>query len=91
MRSVAPSLQARGITVNCICPGVVDTPLVGMARDLLAERGIDVIPPADIADAVVTVVTTGRTGEAWTCISGKPPAVFAFAVPELRSVPGSGR
>jgi NAD(P)-dependent dehydrogenase (short-subunit alcohol dehydrogenase family) len=91
VRSVAPSLQARGITVNCICPGVVDTPLVGMARDLLAERGIDVIPPADIADAVVTVVTTGRTGEAWTCIGGKPPAVFAFAVPELRSVPGSGR
>jgi NAD(P)-dependent dehydrogenase (short-subunit alcohol dehydrogenase family) len=90
VRSVAPSLESRGITMNCICPGVVDTPLVGMARDLLAERGIRVIPPADIADAVVTVVRTGRTGEAWTCIQGRPPEVFAFAAPDLRQRPEAG-
>jgi NAD(P)-dependent dehydrogenase (short-subunit alcohol dehydrogenase family) len=90
VRSVAPSLQAYAITMNCICPGVVDTPLVGMARERLVEAGIDVIPPADIADAVVTVVRTGRTGEAWTCIHGRPPEPFAFAVPELRQRPGAG-
>jgi NAD(P)-dependent dehydrogenase (short-subunit alcohol dehydrogenase family) len=93
VRSVAPSLQARGITMNCICPGVVDTPLVGPARDRLAEAGIDVIPPEDIADAVVTVIRTGGTGEAWTCIHGRAPEPFAFAVPELRELrqrPGAG-
>src|SRR5262245_26135962 len=90
VRSVAPSLQARDITMNCICPGVVDTPLVGPARDRLAEAGFDIIPPEDIADAVITVVRTGRTGEAWTCIHGRVPEPFAFAVPELRQRPGAG-
>jgi NAD(P)-dependent dehydrogenase (short-subunit alcohol dehydrogenase family) len=90
VRSVAPSLEARGITMNCICPGVVATPLVGPALDRLAEAGIDVIPPEDIADAVVTVIRTGGTGEAWTCIHGRAPEPFAFAVPELRQRPGAG-
>jgi NAD(P)-dependent dehydrogenase (short-subunit alcohol dehydrogenase family) len=92
VRSVAASLEARDITVNCICPGVVATPLVGPALDRLAEAGIDVIPPEDIADAVVTVVRTGRTGEAWTCIHGRDPEPWTFATPDLRrrQRPGAG-
>jgi NAD(P)-dependent dehydrogenase (short-subunit alcohol dehydrogenase family) len=90
VRSVAASLDARGITMNCICPGVVATPLVAPALDRLTEMGVDVIPPEDIADAVVTVVRTGRTGEAWICIHGRAPEVFAFASPDLRQRPGAG-
>jgi len=92
VRSAAMSLDGRGITINCVCPGVVDTPLVGPARERLAEAGYPLIPPADIADAVVTVVRTGRSGEAWTCLPGRDPEVHAFATPDLglgRSVTGA--
>ena len=92
VRSAAMSLEGRGITINCVCPGVVDTPLVGPARERLAEAGYPLIPPAEIADAVVTVVRTGRSGEAWTCLPGRDPEVHAFATPDLglgRSVTGA--
>ena len=38
VRSLAPQLLAKNITVNAICPGVVDTPLVGDARDDARSR-----------------------------------------------------
>lgn len=85
VRSAAPWLAVHGITLNCVCPGVVDTPLVGQARERLAEAGIALIPPAAIADAVVTVVRGGGTGEAWTCLAGRQPEPFAFAMPEPRA------
>jgi NAD(P)-dependent dehydrogenase (short-subunit alcohol dehydrogenase family) len=82
VRSAAASLASRGVTLNCLCPAVVDTPLLGEARGMLADAGIPVIPPAAIADALVTVVRGGGTGEAWTCLPDRAPEVFEFAAPE---------
>jgi len=83
VRSSALALGAYGITINCLCPAVVDTPLIGEARDRLREVGLPLIPPSEIADALVTVVRGGGTGEAWTCLPQRPPEPWTFATPEI--------
>jgi NAD(P)-dependent dehydrogenase (short-subunit alcohol dehydrogenase family) len=83
VRSSALALGAYGITINCLCPAVVDTPLIGEARDRLMEVGLPLIPPSEIADALVTVVRGGGTGEAWTCLPQRPPEPWTFATPEI--------
>jgi NAD(P)-dependent dehydrogenase (short-subunit alcohol dehydrogenase family) len=84
MRSVAPSLEERGITANALCPGYADTPLVTEeAREKIDGEGLPLIDPERVADAVVAILTKGGTGEAWFVQVGREPAPYAF-----RGVPG---
>ena len=83
VRSLVPHLEARGITINAVCPGLTDTPLIGPARTLLEESGFPLIPPADIAAAVLGCVTGRASGQAIVCQAGRPPVPYEF-----RNVPG---
>lgn len=83
VRSSAAPLGSYGITINCLCPGVVDTPLIGDAGRMLAEAGYQLIPPSDIADTLVRIVREGRSGEAWVCLPWEEPAPFEFTAPDL--------
>jgi NAD(P)-dependent dehydrogenase (short-subunit alcohol dehydrogenase family) len=78
VRSVAPQLAERGITINAVCPAVVDTPMLDPIRDRLATTQIEMLRPEEIADAVLTAARDGSTGEAWTCLPGRPPERFVF-------------
>jgi NAD(P)-dependent dehydrogenase (short-subunit alcohol dehydrogenase family) len=78
VRSVAPQLAERGITINAVCPAVVDTPMLGSMRDRVLEAGIALIRPSEIAEAVVGAARDGSTGECWTCLPGRPPEKFVF-------------
>jgi NAD(P)-dependent dehydrogenase (short-subunit alcohol dehydrogenase family) len=78
IRSVAPQLAERGITINAVCPAVVDTPMLDPIRDRLATTKIEMLQPEQIADAVLTAARDGSTGEAWTCLPGRPPERFEF-------------
>ena len=42
------------------------------------------IPPSEIADAVVTAVRSGRTGECWVCLPGKPAEPHPFAPVDIQ-------
>jgi NAD(P)-dependent dehydrogenase (short-subunit alcohol dehydrogenase family) len=80
VRALGRSLEPQGITVNAVCPGIVETPLVsadGASR--LREAGIALIDPDEVAAAVLAAATSGRTGECWTVIAGADPAPHAFA------------
>jgi NAD(P)-dependent dehydrogenase (short-subunit alcohol dehydrogenase family) len=81
VRAVAPTLQAKGIRMNAVCPGMVDTPLLGDARAQLTEMGMPLIPPLDIADAVVLAATSDATGVCYSCRAGHPPVAHQFAFP----------
>lgn len=65
-RSLAP-LAEEGIRVNCVCPGMVDTPMVHRGRQEGANDPIDpelrrvleslpLIPPQQVADAMLTFI-----------------------------------
>lgn len=81
VRSVAPTLQLRGITINAVCPGMVDTPLLGDGRARLTEMGLPLIPASEIADAVVLAATSGGTGICYSCRAGRPPVAHEFSDP----------
>ena len=78
VRSVAPQLAERGITIDAVCPAVVDTPMLGALRERVLEAGIALIQPDEIAEAVIGAARDGSTGECWACLPGRPPEKFAF-------------
>jgi NAD(P)-dependent dehydrogenase (short-subunit alcohol dehydrogenase family) len=78
IRSVAPQLAERGITINAVCPGIVDTPILGETRDQVLAAGIEMLRPEDVAEAIVTAARDGSTGQAWVCLPGRPPERHEF-------------
>jgi NAD(P)-dependent dehydrogenase (short-subunit alcohol dehydrogenase family) len=78
VRSVAPQLAERGITINAICPAVVDTPMIDSMREDIVAAGIEPIPAEQIADAVLIAARDSSTGQCWTCLPGRPPEKVEF-------------
>ncbi len=93
IRSIAPTLAARGITANTVNPGITDTNILGDdAKRLLTEAGFPLMPPGQIAEAVLRIVTTGRTGECWVCQPGRDPEPYDFhGVPGPRTEGAQGK
>jgi len=84
IRSIAPTLAERGITANCVNPGMTDTNILSVdVKQLFADVGFPLMPPGQIADAVVHAVTSGETGRCYVCQPGREPLAY-----EYRDVPG---
>ena len=84
VRSIAPLYAPQGITVNALCPGFADTPLVTEElRVAIREMNVPILDPNIVAATVVQIVDEGRTGEAWFVQPGRDPAPYEF-----RGVPG---
>lgn len=78
-RALAPTLTSRNITMNCICPGIVDTQILGpRLGTVMRKAGIPIMDPSQIADAVAMAVSSGATGEAFVCMPGKDHEKFVF-------------
>jgi NAD(P)-dependent dehydrogenase (short-subunit alcohol dehydrogenase family) len=90
VRSIAPQLEARGIRINAVCPGVVDTPILGEeGRARLHASGFPLLSPREVADVVVAAAESEGTGQAWVCQPGRDPEPYRFSgVPGPR-VPGA--
>lgn len=95
VRSVAPSLEADRITVNAVCPGMVDTPLVPAmfgsdATERLGAAGFPLLSPDDIASAVLDLIVGDTTGAIVVLQPGREPEPFHFGrVPGPRSATGT--
>ena len=89
VRSVAPLLHPRGVTVNVVCPGFTDTPLVhDELRGIIAGWGVPLMEVDVVAGAVEQIVLGGGTGQAWVCQPGRDPEPFHFGgVPGPRTRP----
>ena len=90
VRAMAPRLQEQRITMNAVCPGMVDTPLLaGEVRDLLVDSGFPLIDPDAVAGAVVDCATGGATGMLMTVQAGSDPVAYRFARPPGPRVAGA--
>ncbi|HEY7948399.1 MAG TPA: SDR family NAD(P)-dependent oxidoreductase [Acidimicrobiales bacterium] len=82
VRGLALRLAADRITVNAVCPGLVDTPLLGgEVRDLLAASDFPLISPEAVADAVLGCVTGEATGQSVVVQAGREALAFRFGRP----------
>ena len=79
VRSVAPTLARRGIAINAVCPGIVDTPMVhGVARARLERVAFPLLRPDDVAEAAWVALESGESGHAWVVQPGRAPIDFRF-------------
>jgi NAD(P)-dependent dehydrogenase (short-subunit alcohol dehydrogenase family) len=79
VRALDPQLAPLGISVNAVCPGIVDTNIIGDdVKDMLRGAGVDLMPPSDIAEGVVVALRSGRTGTCFQCLPGRPAEPFDF-------------
>jgi NAD(P)-dependent dehydrogenase (short-subunit alcohol dehydrogenase family) len=90
VRSVAPGLETRGISINAVCPGFVDTAMVdGELRERLLGAGFPLLATEEVADAAWIALTSGETGHAWAVQPGRPPVDFRFpTLPGPRTTDG---
>jgi NAD(P)-dependent dehydrogenase (short-subunit alcohol dehydrogenase family) len=90
VRAMSGPLAQRGITINAICPGFTDTAILGISKRLMRKQGFPLLTPDDVADAIATMLAQAGTGEAWSLVSGRPPARFDFpAIPASLRPDGS--
>jgi NAD(P)-dependent dehydrogenase (short-subunit alcohol dehydrogenase family) len=78
VRSVARQLAARGITINAVCPAIVDTPILGESREEIVAKAIPMLQPEEVADAILGAARDGSTGQAWVCLPGQTPERYEF-------------
>lgn len=82
VRALAPRLAEQHITVNAVCPSLVDTPLIdGEIRDTLAGAGFPLIDPDAVAEAVLYCVGHDETGQAVFVQLGWEPTPYRFGHP----------
>jgi len=92
VRSAAPQLAERGIRLNAVCPGVVDTSMIDARRAEIEATNFPLLSPDDVADAVWRAATSEGTGEAWVVQPGREPLPFRYpGVPGPRIAGAEGR
>ncbi len=70
VRSLVPQLAEHHITINAVCPSIVDTPMVGDSRELLEGSGFPLIDPEAVAEAVVDRLAGEESGQAMVIQAG---------------------
>ena len=79
VRALDPQLAPLGISVNAVCPGIVDTNIIGDdVKQLLRTAGVDLMAPRQIADGVLAALRSGLTGTCFQCLPGREAEPFTF-------------
>ncbi len=81
VRSLEPQLADRGITVNAVCPSIVDTPIIADMRETLESSGFPLIDVGSVAGTVVDLLSGESTGQAMVIQAGREAIPFRFARP----------
>jgi NAD(P)-dependent dehydrogenase (short-subunit alcohol dehydrogenase family) len=88
VRSVAPQLEERGLRINAVAPGFVETPLIDTAP--FTAAGFPLLQPQAVAQAVLGAARSIETGQVWVVQPGREPLEFRFPnVPGPRDASGA--
>ena len=68
VRSVAPQLEERGIRINAVAPGFVETPLIDAAP--FTAAGFPLLQPQAVAQAVLALHAAARPVRSGSCNPG---------------------
>jgi NAD(P)-dependent dehydrogenase (short-subunit alcohol dehydrogenase family) len=91
VRSLGPRLAEKNVTINAVCPGLVNTPMIdGEIREALAGSGFPLIAPESVAEAVIGCMLGSATGQAIVVQSGREPVAYRFGRPPGPREPGAG-
>lgn len=80
VRAVAPSLSARGITIDAVCPGIVDTPMTLQATGGSdpGSLGIALLAPETIAEQALDLAVSDGTGRCRAVRESAPAIDWRF-------------
>lgn len=79
IRAIAPSLQAEGVSINAVCPGLVDTPILGPGgADMMRGMGMKVLSASEVAEAHATSLLHSETGTIFTVQAEVPVGIHVF-------------
>ncbi len=79
VRALAPRLIEDGVTINAVCPGLVDTPLIdGEIRDALAAVDFPLIAAEEVAAAALACAIGEETGQAIVVQLGRDAVAYRF-------------
>lgn len=85
VRSLGPSLAERGIKINAICPGGIDTAIIPHAQRKLMpsnENPVDtgqLMTPEHVAEEVMHLMTVAETGKTWAKLRADKPVYIIRA------------
>ncbi len=90
VRSSAVELAAQGVRIHAVCPGFVETPLLGAAKAQLAAAAFPLLTTDEIAAAIADLVSGRSTAQVTVLQPGRKPVDYAFAgIPGPRMLDGS--
>ena len=87
VRSMARPMREHSITINAVCPGGVDTPLLDTTgrRDAIVGAGRSLMDASEIADAVTALLAGDETGHVYSVMHGRGAERFEFGtIPGMR-------
>ena len=81
VRSLARPLDEQHITINAVCPGAVDTPLLDTTgrRGAIVEAGRPLMDPDVVAAAVSDLMQGSETGKAYAVLHDHGAIRYEFA------------
>jgi NAD(P)-dependent dehydrogenase (short-subunit alcohol dehydrogenase family) len=83
VRSLADPLATEGITINAVCPGFTETPLLDEVVDAFHASGFPLLTPDEVATAAIDAAVSGQAGQCVVCQPGREPLAYGF-----RGIPG---
>jgi len=83
VRSLAEQMNDIGVHIAAVCPGIVETPLIGNDADVLRDAGFPMLRADDIAAAVLLALRERKPGACYAVQPGREPIDYQF-----RGVPG---
>ena len=84
VRSIATSLAQSGVIINAVCPGLVDTPILGPGGgDAMRKMGLKVLAAAEVATAHLDSLLHTEPGTVFTVQAEVPVGIH-----ESKSIAG---